>query len=91
MAITLPRTVQLGGGVTLYSGTYAHTAGAAEETFNLGSARVQRIYLTNQDSGGRKELASFTESVSGNTNTVTVSALVGITSGRIEVEAYAGQ
>ena len=90
MAITLPSLVPLGGGHTLYRGTYSHTAGAAEETFNLGSARVARISLSNLDSGAKNELVRFSESVSGSTNTVTVHALNAVTSGRIEVEAYAG-
>ena len=90
MAITLPRAVPLGGGMTLYSGTYSHTLGAAEETFNLGSARVLDVKVSSQDSGSNKEISKFSESVSGSTNTVTVHRLGAVTDGRIEVTAYAG-
>jgi hypothetical protein len=90
MAITLPVMVPLGGGMVLYRGSYSHTAGAAVETFNLGSARVSSISLSNMDSGGKKEQVAFSESVSGSTNTVSVLANAGVTDGRIEVVAYAG-
>ena len=90
MAITLPQAVPLGGGVTLYRGTFSHTAGAAFETFALGSARVSSLTVSSQDSGGRQEVATFSESVSGNTNTVTVNWAAPVTNGRIEVTAFAG-
>ena len=93
MAITLPRAIPLGGGVTEYSGTFSHTLGAAEETFKLGSARVLSVYVSNQDAGANSEdmgSVMFTESVSGSTNTVTVHFLGGVTSGRIVVKAFAG-
>lgn len=90
MAITLPRVAHKGNGQTTYSGTFSHTAGAAAETFALGSARVLSIQVHNLDSGGKKENVSFSESISGSTNTVTVQWLSGVTTGRIIVEANAG-
>lgn len=90
MAITLPRAVPVGGGVTQYSGTFTHTAGAAEETFNLGSARVLDVRVANQDSGAKLEQVRFSESVSGSTNTVTVYKQDTVADGRIIVWAFAG-
>ena len=90
MAITLPNTLQQGGGVTQYYGTYSHTVGAANETFNLGAARVLDVRVSSQDSSSNLEAAKFSESVSGATNTVTIHRQGGVTSGRIVVTAYAG-
>lgn len=87
MAITLPHAVPKGDGWMEYAGTYSHTVGSANETFTLGSARVFDVRVSNQDSGGNLEPAKFTESVSGNTNTVTVHRQGGVTSGRIVVLA----
>lgn len=90
MAITLSLPVNLGGGRTDYIGTFTHTAGAALETFNLGSARVVSIEVSSQDANAKKELVSFSESVSGSTNTVTVNKLDAVTAGKIIVRAIAG-
>jgi len=90
MSITLPHAYPQGGGSTTYRGTYSHTLGAAEETFTLGSARVSSIVISNQDSGAKLQNVRFSESVSGSTNTVTVHALDAVTTGRIEVRAFAG-
>jgi len=90
MAITLPHPVHLGGGETIYRGTYTHTAGAANETFVLGSARVSAVLISNMDSGSKLQLVDFEESISGNTNTVTVNAVNAVSDGRILVFAYAG-
>lgn len=90
MAITLPRVVHHGGGCSTYSGTFSHTAGAALESFALGSARVLSVRVSNLDSGAKKEIVDFSESISGSTNTVTVNKLDAVTTGRIVVEAFAG-
>ena len=93
MAVTLPRAIPFGGGRVEYSGTFSHTIGAAEETFNLGSARVLSVFVSSQDSGSRAEpyhSVGFTESVSGTTNTVTVHYLNAVTTGRIIVQTFAG-
>ena len=90
MAITLPRLARHGGGQTTYSGTFTHTMGAAAETFALGNARVLSVHVSNLDSGAKNEFVSFTESISGGTNTVTVNKLDAVTTGRIVVLAYAG-
>lgn len=90
MAITLPKLVPLGGGVSQLSGTYSHTVGAAEETFVLGSHRVLDVRVSSQDSGSNLEQSKFSESVSGGTNTVTVHRLGAVTSGRIVVLVNAG-
>lgn len=90
MAITFRTTEHRGGGVTVYHGAITHTAGAAEETFKLGSARVQSLRVANMDTGAKLEQTRFSESVSGGTNTVTVHMLNTVADGRIEVVAYAG-
>ena len=90
MAITLPRVAHKGNGQTTYSGTFSHTVGTAAETFALGSARVLSIEIANLDTKGPVEIVSFSESISGSTNTVTVNRAGGVTTGRIIVETYAG-
>ena len=89
MAITLPKMIPLGGGVTEFHGTFVHTLGAAEETFKIGSHRVQSISIENMDSGAKLENVRFSESVSGATNTVTVHCLNTVADGRIVVKAMA--
>lgn len=92
MAITLPHVVPMGGGVTKYLGTFAHTVGDAEETFKIGASRVYMVLVSSQDSGAKAGLLTsvdFTESVSGSTNTVTVHYLDAVTNGRIAVLAKA--
>lgn len=91
MAITLPHIVPMGNGVTRYLGTFAHTVGAAEETFKV-CGRVHEVLVSSQDSGAKAvplTSVDFTESVSGSTNTVTVHHLGAVTTGRISVLAKA--
>lgn len=90
--ITLPQVANLGNGVSIYMGTFIHTAGAAECTFTIGNARVYALFVTNQDTSGvfsTRLTRDFTESVSGGTNTVTVHELGTIADGRIVVIAKA--
>jgi hypothetical protein len=90
MAITLKDVIPLGGGKTRYTGTFTHTAGAAPETFTLGAARVENLIVTSDDAGAKKEMVTYSQSISGSTNTVTVYKLDAVTAGRIVVDAYAG-
>ncbi len=86
MAITLPFQRDISMGLTEYSGSFSHTVGAAEETFNLGGGgRVESCEIQNMDSGAKLQLVRVSESVSGGTNTVTVHALDAVTDGRITV------
>lgn len=81
MAITLGLVIPQGGGRTIHEGTFTHTAGAAPETFTLGSGQCVNVEVNSLDAGAKKEVATFSQSGT----TVTVYKLDAVTSGRISV------
>lgn len=92
MAIDTGKTVALGGGFTMYIFDYSHTGGAANETIGVGG-RVYLAALSSQDSSGAYSAnpLRFTESVSGNINTVTIHNDAAVTAGRLVLLVSGGQ
>ena len=87
MAITLGlASLGHGGGMSTHIGTFSHTAGAALETFSLGSGQCVAVRVANLDSGAKKEIVDFSQSGT----TVTVNKLDAVTTGRIEVDVLRG-
>ena len=93
MAINTGRLAQMGGGITMYMYAYTHTDGEANETIGVGAGRVFAAILSSQDSGGAYTAnpCRFTESISGNINTVTIHNSAPVTAGRLVFFVLSGQ
>lgn len=83
MATSGNSVVHLGGGHVLFTGAITHTEGAAEETVAIKGYRVRMAWVSNKASDEKVGTTpcTFSESVSGITNTVTLHSLGTIAAG----------
>ncbi len=92
MAIANVKRVSIGGGISLITGSYTHTVGAADETYTIDGDVIGINIQSFSDDGPFDLLGTGAcqVSTSGYVTTITFRGVAGITSGRFMVWVNAG-